>query len=150
MWGNTSSGGINYRTPMAYNVYDHDTGREAVPKQPLRNTNESVHSSVRLRSGLPGKGAFDKDDYNPKALEGWTCPRRPAVGRASEPRRPRRALNEGQSRIYWEFAGKQGAERKTMPEAPLGTLELELLGRILPSIEEKFLSVQPKSVPNHA
>jgi hypothetical protein len=56
---------------MDYNYYDHATGEEKVPKQPLVNTQERMHSSVRLRMGVPGKGLEDKGDYNPEAMDGW-------------------------------------------------------------------------------
>jgi hypothetical protein len=42
------------RTPGDYTRYNHDTGEPYVPAQPLQDTHEKIHSSVRIRCGIPG------------------------------------------------------------------------------------------------
>ena len=132
------------RAPMDYCALDHATGEPALPKRRLKNTNETVHSSVRLRMGIPGHDLADEGKYHPRALEQWTCrgvqPQAEAGG--SRARVDVKEIRDGQKGVFWEYHGRDGA-RKNMPEAPLGDVEYELLRSVVPSIEGRFLSVEP-------
>jgi hypothetical protein len=129
---------------MSYLEYDHDTGLPFKPAKPLKRTNEIIHSSVRLRSGLPGKGPGDKLDYHSKALEGWKCHGTQAPGGKDDVSVEYEKIAEGQKGIYWEFDDAKSGEKKVMQEAVLSRKEYELLRSILPSLEGRFLSVAPK------
>jgi len=133
------AGGVDVRTPMDYNYYDHATGKEKVPTQPLVNTQERMHSSVRLRMGVPGKGLEDKGDYNPEAMDGWKVH---GTAPASAPGPVTlEQIQEGQKGIYWQNGNKK------MPEELLTKLEWELMMTFTPTIEAKFLNTVPKNHP---
>jgi len=130
------SGAAN-RSPTGYLRYDHATGEPyANPQRPLQNTCERVHSSVRIRMGLPGVGIGDKGTYTSRALDGWDV-----RGTAAAPVDPNSvtlaSINQGQQTIVWQ----NGA--KTMAEEPLGPLEFELLKRFMPTLEAPFLTIAP-------
>jgi uncharacterized protein (DUF2235 family) len=60
---------------MLWKIFHHfsirfDRKYEALPR--LMKTNESIHSSVRIRMGKDGLGYNDKGRYDSTALEGWT------------------------------------------------------------------------------
>lgn len=60
------------RTPGQYTATNSVSG--VVTERPLRNTNERIHPSVRLRMAQGGLGADDKGSYDPAALsrkKGW-------------------------------------------------------------------------------
>ncbi|KIW30846.1 uncharacterized protein PV07_02539 [Cladophialophora immunda] len=59
---------------MLYKIFHRLTSRfedkhHALPR--LRRTNETIHSSVRIRMGKHGLGYNDKGAYDSQALEGW-------------------------------------------------------------------------------
>jgi hypothetical protein len=134
--GKMKLGGWIYRSPMEYHPYDPDTGKEITDRK-LINTGEKVHSSVRIRMGVPGKGLEDQGDYNPPSLEGWklsgTTP--PAPG---EPHLSLQQILDGQKKIAWQKGGL------SMQEEPLSQLEFDLLNQYLPKLEPDFLSIVPK------
>jgi hypothetical protein len=134
--GEMKLGGWIYRTPMEYHPYDHDTGKE-IQDRVLVNTCEKLHSSVRIRMGIPGKGLEDKGDYNPPSLDGWsvsgTSPPAPGELKLSLDQ-----ILEGQKKIVWRKGDL------TMPEEPLSQLEFDLLNKYLPKLEPDFLSIVPK------
>ncbi|KAF2424255.1 hypothetical protein EJ08DRAFT_652495 [Tothia fuscella] len=129
-------GGYEKRTPMEYNRYSHDTGKEMVPTTPLQNTCEKIHPSVRLRMGLPGKGLEDRGEYAPAALDGWSVVgvRAPTAGNVKL-----QQIQEVQRKIFWQ----KGAKR--MEEEIMSELEWELLKTSDPSVLDKFTSTVPKS-----
>jgi uncharacterized protein (DUF2235 family) len=134
--GGMKLGGWLYRTPKEYHPYDHDTGKEIKDRQ-LENTCEKIHSSVRVRMGVPGKGLEDKGDYNPPSLEGWKLSgiSPPAPG---EPKLSLDQILEGQKKIVWSKGNL------TMQEEPLSQLEFDLLNEYVPKLEPDFLSIFPK------
>ncbi|KIW08406.1 hypothetical protein, variant [Verruconis gallopava] len=134
--GKMKLGGWLYRTPMEYHPYDHNTGKEITSRK-LVNTCEKVHSSVRIRMGVPGLGLEDKGTYNPPALEGWKL----SGTSAPAPGRPPLSLQqilEGQKSIVWK------KDDLVMQEEPLSQLELDLLNQYVPKLEPDFLSIKPK------
>lgn len=131
-------GGLAYRTPMEYLRYDHTTGEPYKnPEQPLENTGERMHSSVRMRMGLPGLGLWDKGIYESRPMEGWDV-----KGTATEELEngsvTLESIQKGQESIQWEKDGK------VLKEEVLGPLEFELLNTFLPSCEGKFLTIAPQ------
>jgi hypothetical protein len=127
--------GTEKRHPLDYNAYDHDTGKEKVPRTPLKTTNESIHASVRLRIGLGGKGPDDKGIYRPEPLAAWSV-----NGVEDKPRAGPVSLQEiqaAQKHIYWQVGADSS---KRLPEAVLSEREWSLLKSFSPSIESKFLS----------
>lgn len=133
-------GGLGRRTPDGYNFYDHMTGREKKPLQPLVNTCEMIHPTVRLRLGLPGKGLWDKGQYDAVALHGWTCHGTRASSQSASGPLDLQQIQEGQKAIHWDNTTQPG---KRMPEALLGPIEYDLMCSIQPSIRDRFLSIAP-------
>jgi hypothetical protein len=131
-------GGEEYRTPDQYLRYNHRTGDPWDPPQPLVNTCERVHSSVRMRMGLPGPGIGNKGVYTSRALEGWDVKgtKKEELG-GDDDDVQLETIQEGQKSIYWEKDGKK------LQEELLGPLEHELLKMFLTTSERKFLSVAP-------
>lgn len=139
-------GGIETRTPLEYNEYNWQTGKEFNPERPLTKTGETIHPSVRLRMGLPGKGLSDSGEYNPEALYGWTV-----VGTAAGPINgpvTLEQIQQGQKSIEWR---KKVTDAKTgqdkilyLPEAILSPIEFDLFMSVKPGITANFLSTVPK------
>jgi hypothetical protein len=129
-------GGIETRTPMEYNKYNWRTGKEFQPLKALEHTYETIHPSVRLRMGLPGKGLQDKGDYNPESLDGWKI-----VGTTDVPHNGTVDLAQiqaGQKNIQWQKGDKR------LPEEIVSKIEYDLFKSFQPSLEGSFLSVVPK------
>ena len=63
-------GGSVTRTPKQYTETNPTTMRPT--HRLLQNTNETVHSSVRIRMGKNGLGYNDKGTYDSEALKGWS------------------------------------------------------------------------------
>jgi hypothetical protein len=128
-------GGIETRTPVEYNKYNWKTGKEFKPLKALEHTYETIHPSVRLRMGTPGKDLNDKGDYNPEALDGWKV-----MGTTENPSTGVVGLDniqKGQKNIHWQ------KDNKILPEAVISAIEYDLLKTFSPSVETKFLSVVP-------
>jgi hypothetical protein len=128
-------GGIETRTPMEYNKYNWKTGKEFKPLKALEHTYETIHPSVRLRMGTPGKDINDKGNYNPESLDGWKvigAAETPSIGSVDLGH-----IQKGQESIHWQKGDKK------LPEAILSEIEYDLLKSFSPSIEGKFLSVVP-------
>ena len=106
--GITALVGENVRTPGQYFATDPKTGKAT--NRRLRETEESVHASVRVRKALKGLGREDKGLYNPPALLDYQL--------SGTPR---------QKNVQWEYKGK-GGEPRILPEDKLKGLELQLLG----------------------
>ena len=129
-------GGIETRTPMEYNKYNWQTGKEFQPLKPLEHTFETIHPSVRLRMGTPGKGVEDKGDYNPEGLDGWKIVGTAEATSSGAVDLPQ--VQAGQRNIHWEKGGKK------LPEEIISPIEYDLLKSFAPSIEGKFLNIVPK------
>jgi hypothetical protein len=128
--------GSEKRHPMDYNAYDHATGKEMVPTTPLKSTNEVIHSSVRLRLGLHGKGLDDKGGYQPESLAGWSL-----SGVEKQPRSAPVSLKdvqEAQKKIHWQL-GRD--DSKLLPESIMSEKEWDLLKSVSPDVESNFLSI---------
>lgn len=63
--------GSKTRTPGQYNKIDPHTGRPTKPEILLGNTDEMIHSSVRVRLASKGNGVGEHGIYDPKALKGF-------------------------------------------------------------------------------
>lgn len=107
-------GGGKIRTPGRYCAVDPTNGRQTI--DPLLDTREYIHPSVRARLQLGGPGIKDRGSYQCRALEDWklVVEAREDGGKGPD--------------VYWRsrtrpeegFVGR-------LPEAPLKQLELELL-----------------------
>lgn len=123
-WGtgkiNESYGGLQtiagsqVRTPGFYTATDPITGKNT--GRLLRNTNESVHASVRLRWGGKDLGREDRGTYKPKALDGWTL-------------RGAGANMEllGDDVIAWELESAGTGANRVLREDELGPIEKKIL-----------------------
>ncbi|KAK4493807.1 hypothetical protein PRZ48_014992 [Zasmidium cellare] len=106
-------GGSKVRTPGRYCATDPTNGRPT--SDPLMDTHEYIHPSVRSRLKLHGPGLEDRGDYDCKALRDWKL----VVENEEGAKRPT---------VYWKARDRppEGFV-KVLPEAPLWALELELL-----------------------
>lgn len=113
MAGFYALGGSAVRKPGRYTVIDPATGRET--REPLRDTHEYVHASVRARVKLGGPGLNDVGRYDYEALQDWKMNVEPGAD-------GRRAT------VTWKLRTKQrDVSTRLMPEAPLWEMEKELL-----------------------
>jgi hypothetical protein len=114
------------RHPSTY--YETDPINGKLTTTPCRLTQEHVHSSVRLRIGLHGKGLDDKGRYDPEALKGWKC----------------KGVTGHEADIYWEREMSEDTDEdqpKRMPEDKLSDLERALL-QLDPQASLNFWSIQ--------
>ena len=131
-----------------YHVTLHLGGKEKqMPR--LTCTNETIHSSVRIRMGKHGLGYDDKGRYDSQALKGWTM-----VGEESNPHTPHQLERPGQvgamKHVRWEKVVKkmnnksEKEEEQTleMMEDEMGKFEKKIL-QLWPEIEAGFGSVMP-------
>lgn len=117
MSGLFALGGERHRTPGRYFVIDPTTGRET--DEPLRDTHEYVHPSVRVRIKLEGPGYDDHGIYKPRALKDWRLVVDPGESDGGRSARPD---------IYWQLTTRQkNVSTRILPESPLWPLERELL-----------------------
>jgi len=108
------------RTPGRYCKASRKAG---LTTEPLENTNEYIHASVRVRLGLIGsKGIDDKGPYKCEALAGWTIDGVDIDGDGVVDGSS--ATNLGQTEITWRH---QDPNVKPLKEEVLGSLEKELL-----------------------
>ncbi|KAL9107745.1 MAG: hypothetical protein Q9227_007367 [Pyrenula ochraceoflavens] len=129
-------GGSSVRTPADYSEIDRRTLQPKIPRQRLKNTNESVHASVRVRMGMKGLGYNDKGYYDSQALKGWkmegtlsTDRSRPRISVEDmvPPGVPKPTL-ERLTDVCWRYeTGENENPELTMPEDELGDLEMEIL-----------------------
>ena len=118
MEGIYALGGAMTRSPGRYYVIDPDNGRKT--DEPLRDTHEYIHPSVRTRLKLDGPGVNDEGRYECKALQDWKLVIEPGEvderGRSSKPA------------IFWRLkTGQKNVSTRLLPESPLSPLERELL-----------------------
>ncbi|KAL8903817.1 MAG: hypothetical protein Q9207_003677 [Kuettlingeria erythrocarpa] len=99
--------GKKIRTPGHYYEMDPQTGKPT--KQLLTNTEEYIHSSVRVRKLLQGPGPNDKGAYVPLPLAKWEV-----VG------------NPVDKNVRWVHR-HLGEQQLIIPEAEMSEIELQLL-----------------------
>lgn len=137
-------GGNETRTPGQYKQTDphmeHDTN------QFLLDTNERVHSSVRIRLTCGGLGLNDQSIWSCAALSNWRLRRTNTKYKDPVPRNPTWGMNGGDpdkyagrrpnekegDRYIWEYAGPERSaptdpKQRVMVEEPLGPYERYLL-----------------------
>ncbi|KAK4619584.1 hypothetical protein CLAFUW4_11517 [Fulvia fulva] len=113
MEGFYALGGQKIRTPGRYCYTDPTNGKPT--DDPLLDTHEYIHPSVRSRLKLRGPGLDDKGAYDCRALRDWKL----IVENEEGAKRPT---------VYWKARDRPlEGFIKTLPEAPLWQLELELL-----------------------
>ena len=107
-------GGRKVRTPGRYCAVDPTNGQQT--KEPLEDTHEYVHPSVRARIKLKGPGINDRGIYECKALENWKL----VIESSGDSKLPE---------VFWKSRSRpEDGFTKILPEAPLGRLEREILG----------------------
>ncbi|ETN46020.1 uncharacterized protein HMPREF1541_00203 [Cyphellophora europaea CBS 101466] len=119
------------------------------PKPRLVNTNESFHSSVRIRMGKRGKGYDDKGFYDSDALQGWVM-----SGDMADPDTPHQRSLPGPAgamkNVVWhkrvtrrnDKGEEEDIETLNMPEDPMGDFERTIL-QLWPEISESFDCITP-------
>lgn len=101
------------RTPGRYYTIDPETGRETL--QPLSDTHEYIHPSVRSRFVLQGPGVDDKGIYEARSLKDWKL----IVSNRD---------NQDSADIYWKLRTKErNVSTRILPESPLWEIERQLL-----------------------
>ncbi|GIZ36847.1 hypothetical protein CKM354_000031300 [Cercospora kikuchii] len=134
--------GAKVRTPGRYEKTNYDTGKET--GQPLQHTNEYIHSSVRARIDLAGRGVeaqvwyqrilsvvyrlitFSKAAklYNPQRARGWIAAGGPLMGwnlldghaSHAEPNMSIDMSPGGIKEVHWEYKGKGESSARKMKE----------------------------------
>ncbi len=97
---------------------DPDSHRDT--ERPLRQTNEYIHPSVRMRIRGHGPGVLDKGVYECPALtEAYKLVVDYGPGNQQT----------GDPEIYWKIRRSEGLAVRELPEAPLWRLERELARR---------------------
>lgn len=126
-------GGRVVRTPGRYYATDPNDSTKRLDR-PLRNTNEYMHASVRTRIRLKGPGMDDKDRYEPESMDAWKLVVDYPDGRDAKPN------------IYWRARFRsEDVSTRTLPEAPLWGVELDLLG--MDSETEDYVLHPPPTRP---
>ncbi|KAL8873634.1 MAG: hypothetical protein Q9174_000935 [Haloplaca sp. 1 TL-2023] len=100
--------GKQIRTPGHYSTVESENGKKT--KEPLRNTMEYIHSSVRVRRVLGGPGPEDKGLYVPVSLAQWDVVGHPA-----------------DHNVRWVQKELGEQQRLTIPEDEMTEIELQLL-----------------------
>ncbi len=135
-------GGNTLRTPGMYRQTDPDTEQDKGTF--LRDTNERIHSSVRIRLACDGLGLNDRGKWNCRALSQWRMKRiasrhRPPPSWEQNGRYDRRRSTSRRSmggsagadadRWIWEYAGsdREAPKQRVMIEEPIGPYERHLL-----------------------
>ena len=116
-----SIAGRQPRTPHIYHRMNYFTGKEE--PELLKNTNETVHASVRARLRMGGKGYEDKGAYAPQSLmKEWVLDNGEQRSDAGA------TISASNKTAKWVYNGKNPkAKGKVILEEPLGDFELELL-----------------------
>ncbi|KAI7234736.1 hypothetical protein KC330_g4684 [Hortaea werneckii] len=108
------AGGMKIRTPGRYTAIDPTNGKPT--DDPLEDTHEYIHPSVRARLKLGGPGVDDEGRYECKALQDWKLM---VEAREDGGKWPD---------VFWRSRMRPGdGFAKILPEAPLKALEVELL-----------------------
>jgi hypothetical protein len=113
------------------------------PMPRLKNTNETFHSSVRIRMGKNGKGYDDKGRYDSEALQGWVM-----EGDLTQPDTPWQKSQPGQPgsmrNVVWR---KKVVSKKQDPKTGTITSETQVLGiteDVMGAFERKILQLWPE------
>lgn len=117
--------GQKVRTPGTYFATDPITGK--ITSRKLKDTQEFVHSCVRVRKDLGGLGTEDKGLYNPTSLVGYHL-----RGNAKD------------RNVRWEYGSKEGEPERILTEDVLGEIELKLLSK---SPREYAAATEGKIIP---
>ncbi|KJZ72151.1 hypothetical protein HIM_08416 [Hirsutella minnesotensis 3608] len=122
------------RTPGMYKQVDPKTKLEI--NSFLQDTNESVHSSVRVRLACEGLGLDDKCVWDCPALSDWRLKRIPLTRDASSQGSTLRdeLVRDLEERWMWKYIGSEpdapaDPGQRVMLEEPLGSYERHLLER---------------------
>ena len=109
-----AAGGAKVRTPGRYTAVDPTNGKPT--EDPLIETHEYIHPSVRARVKLGGPGVNDDGRYECKALQDWKLMIEAREDGGKWPD------------VFWRARTRpQEGFAKILPEAPLKQLEVELL-----------------------
>ena len=125
--------GESARTPGVYRQVDPKTKLDK--GKFLQETNESVHSSVRVRLACEGLGLNDRSVWRCEALADWRLKRVTLVRDVTyEANGNLYRREEAEERWMWKYVGDEGlapgdSSQRTMWEAPLGYYEQYLLDR---------------------
>ncbi|KAB5517422.1 hypothetical protein GE09DRAFT_1045118 [Coniochaeta sp. 2T2.1] len=130
--------GYDLRTPGTYKKIDLSTGSSSHAF--LEDTNERIHSSVRVRLAAGGLGLNDSGVWDCPALKGKWAPKRtdrtffdpiPRTRKTWEQQRPLSGGDkDGQGgRWVWEWVGgeRDAPAERMLVEEPLGPYERQLL-----------------------
>ena len=150
-------GGSTVRTPADYSEIDRHTLQPKKPRQRLKNTNECVHASVRVRMGLKGLGYNDQGYYDSQALTGWRmegtlCTERSRPRASIETKVPPIATKPTIDRLQdvrWVYdTGEKTIPRLVMPEDQLGDLEMEILRDWHKNVWDQLPTLSPGGHPS--
>ncbi len=139
-------GGSKTRTPGDY--FETDSKTQKPTKRRLENTNEYIHSSVRIRMGRQGLGYNDKGKYDSEALQGWTM--NASEDPSTEAETPTDvhspgAVVKGRIRdVRWvrKLPGSKEMPELVLLEDTLGDLERRIL-QTWPELSEQFDTIRP-------
>jgi hypothetical protein len=124
--------GTTGRLPGTYKKQEAETGNTV----PLVETNERIHSSVRVRAACRGLGLNDRRVWeNPAMTRNWRIKRVAAAVEAATstmtpPTDPAAPASESASKWVWEYIGPadQAPPVHVLPEEPMGPFEKYYLG----------------------
>jgi uncharacterized protein (DUF2235 family) len=143
-------GGSKVRTPGEYCETDrkHRGGELKATKRKLENTNERIHSSVRIRMGRQGLGYNDKGTYDSEALQGWTMKATEQVAPPTpiDVHSPGAVVKGRISDVRWvkKLPGDKETPELSLLEDELGSLERTML-ESWPGLYEAFDTITPGS-----
>lgn len=115
------------RHPGTYMRMDSATGLDTT--EPLHDTQEFMHASVRIRYGSPNLGDEDEGPYRPPALGGWEACH---LGKEKE---------EGR----WIWKQGDGDDVTVLPEDVLGPHEQKLLQLFYVDVDAAAVPVKLKA-----
>ena len=137
-------GGSTKRTPGEYRETDPKTNK--FTNRRLENTNERMHSSVRIRMGQEGLGYNDKGKYDSVALKGWTMHASQEVSSDSPGglHNPGALVKEKIKDVRWikKLSNNKQSREIIIPEDELGDLEKEIM-ELWPEIANRFDAITP-------
>ena len=125
---------IRYWLPAMFGfAWYHSTKRR------LRNTRQSVHSSVRVRIGCDGPGYMNKGQYQCPALKGWKW------DAIFTPRETGNLI----SKVRWtKETGEEEEPLLIMDEDELGDIEKILMKNWSPKIYDSLPTLTPDRLPD--
>lgn len=141
--------GSTVRTPGDYTRYNHDTGEPYVPSQPLENTNEKIHASVRIRCSIPGHkpqkagtsnetGNYSIPVFRDDNIQGWKVKGLPSQ-QIHTANMSLDDIHELQKRIRWIKDDKT-----EMEEDLISDVEWKLLKKLSPDVADNFFAYGTK------